>query len=73
MANETGGRMLPSVPTLATRDAEGAFAAMTRRRGARPGSARFESLLQDPATGLRALLLFSPDGVQLETGTSARD
>lgn len=61
MANRLGQRLLPSVPILASRNAEGALAALIRRRGAAPDAARFESLLQDPAAGLCALLVFAPD------------
>jgi chemotaxis protein CheY-P-specific phosphatase CheC len=61
MAAGLRGRLLPSVPTLASRNAESALAAALRRRGIGSSSLRFESLLRDPRTGLRALLVVAPD------------
>jgi chemotaxis protein CheY-P-specific phosphatase CheC len=61
LAAGLGQRLLPSVPTLVARAAESALVAAIRRRTVGPGSLRFECLLRDPRTGLRALLVVAPD------------
>ncbi len=61
MANHLGAPILPSPPHLARSDAEAAFATVASQHSSDAEPLRFESILRDTTSGLRAILVFAPE------------